>query len=100
MAMEVHNAPLHDMDRFISRCVCFFHDRWSRGHLSLSFCVEFFRQCVSIALWCLLTSVIETKITLAGDTYSRPPIIIRSHDLHAGNIKGVMGEITSYHKRD
>jgi len=27
MAMEVHNAPLHDMDHFISQCVRFFHDR-------------------------------------------------------------------------
>jgi len=66
----------------------------------LSFCVEFFKQCVSIALKCLLTSVIEKKITLASDTYSRPPITIRSHDLHASNIKGAMGEIASYHKRD
>jgi hypothetical protein len=27
MAMEVHGAPGHDMDRFIKECACFFHDR-------------------------------------------------------------------------
>jgi len=37
---------------------------------------------------------------LVGDVYSRPPIIIRSHNLHVGNIRGVVGEITSYHERD
>jgi hypothetical protein len=34
---------------------------------------------------------------LVGDVYSKPPIIIRSHDLHAGDIRKTMGEITSYH---
>jgi len=43
---------------------------------------------------------IERKIALASDPCSRPPIIIRSHDLHVGNIRMVVGEITSYHKRD
>ncbi len=37
---------------------------------------------------------------LVGDDCSRPPIIIRSHDLYAGDIRGAMGEITSYHDRD
>jgi hypothetical protein len=36
---------------------------------------------------------------LASDICSRPPIIISSHDLHEGDIKGAMGEITSYHER-
>jgi hypothetical protein len=34
-----------------------------------------------------------------GDTCSRPPITIKSHDLHASDIKEVVGEITSYHKK-
>jgi hypothetical protein len=37
---------------------------------------------------------------LASDARSRPPIIIRFHDLHARDIRGDVGEITSYHKRD
>jgi hypothetical protein len=40
------------------------------------------------------------RVVLAGDVYSRPPIIVRPHDLHVGDIKGAMGEIASYHKRD
>ncbi len=27
MAMEVHGAPSCDMDCFIRKCACFFHDR-------------------------------------------------------------------------
>jgi hypothetical protein len=42
----------------------------------------------------------EKKIVLVGDACSRPPITIRSHDLHVGNIRGAMGEIVSYHKKD
>jgi len=34
---------------------------------------------------------------LTGDACSRPPITIRSHDLHVGRARG---EITSYHERD
>jgi hypothetical protein len=37
MVMEVHGAPECDMDRFIKECACLFHNRRSRGHLSLSF---------------------------------------------------------------
>ncbi len=37
---------------------------------------------------------------LAGDVCSRPPITIRSRDLHASDIRRAMGEITSYHERD
>jgi hypothetical protein len=43
MAMEVHNTLGHDMDHFIKECACFSHDRWSRGHLSLSFYIQFFK---------------------------------------------------------
>jgi hypothetical protein len=43
MAMEVHDSPMHDMDHFIRECVSLFHDRRSGGHLSLSFCIQFFR---------------------------------------------------------
>jgi hypothetical protein len=39
MASKVHNATGHDMDYFIKECACLFHDKWSRGHLSLSFCI-------------------------------------------------------------
>ncbi len=37
---------------------------------------------------------------LAGDVCSRPPIIIKFHNLHAGDIRKVMAEITSYHEKD
>ncbi len=37
---------------------------------------------------------------LARDACSRPPIIIRFHNLHVGNIRGVVREIASYHERD
>jgi hypothetical protein len=87
MAMEVHNALGHDMDHFTKECVCLFHNKRSKGHLSLSFCIQIFRQCVNIALQCALASTIERKIVLINDIYSRSPIIIRFHDLYAGNIK-------------
>jgi hypothetical protein len=66
----------------------------------LTFCIQFFKQGANIAFQCVLTSPIERKIVLASDVCSRPPIIIRFHDLHAGDIRGVVGEITSYHKKD
>jgi len=34
---------VRDMDHFIKECVHLFHDRQSRGHLSLSFCIQFFK---------------------------------------------------------
>jgi hypothetical protein len=37
---------------------------------------------------------------LTSDVCFRPPITIRFHDLHVGNIRGAMGEISSYHERD
>jgi hypothetical protein len=48
MAMEMNNALGRDMDRFINEYVRLFHDRWLGGHLSLSFCIQFFKQHVSI----------------------------------------------------
>jgi hypothetical protein len=80
MAMEVHGAPKHDMDCFIKECACLFHNRQLGDHLSLSFCIQFFRQRVSIALQCALAFGIERKIALVGDA-CRPPITIRSHYL-------------------
>jgi hypothetical protein len=37
---------------------------------------------------------------LTSDACSRPPIIIRSHDLHASDIRGVVGEIAPYDERN
>jgi hypothetical protein len=98
MAMEVHGAPNNDMNHFIKECARLFHHRWSRNHLSLSFCIQFFSQCVSITFQCALASIVDRKIMLTGDACSKPPITIRFHDLHASDIKGAMGEITSYHE--
>jgi hypothetical protein len=47
-AMEVHATPERDMDHFIREFVHLFHDKQSKGHLSLSFCIQFFKQHVSI----------------------------------------------------
>ncbi len=49
MAMEVHSALEYDMDHFIKDYAHLFHDKQSRGHLSLSFCIQFFKHCVNIA---------------------------------------------------
>jgi hypothetical protein len=100
MAVEVHDTLGCDMDCFIKKCACHFHDKRLRGRLSLSFCIQFFRQCVNIDFQCALTSAIERKIVLVDDVCFRPPITIKSHDLHVGDIRGVVGDITSYHERD
>jgi hypothetical protein len=55
---------------------------------------------VNIILECALTSTIKKKIALVGNVCSRPPIIFRYHDLHVGDIRRAMGEITSYHEKD
>ncbi len=99
MAMEVHDTPRCDVDRFIKECAHLFHNRQLGGHLSLSFCIQFFRQCVNIIFQHALTFVTKRKIVLVGDVCSRPPIITRSHNLHASDIRRAMGEIASYHKR-
>jgi hypothetical protein len=100
IAMEVHDAPKRDMDYFIMECACLFYNRQLGGHLSLFFYIQFFRQCASIALQHVLASIIKRKIVLASDACSRPPITIRFHDLHIGDIKGVVGQIISYHEKD
>ncbi len=50
--MEVGNTPKHDMDHFIRECACLFHNRQSKDHLSLSFCIQFFKKLVNIAFQC------------------------------------------------
>ncbi len=40
------------------------------------------------------------KDCVVRDACSKHLIIMRSHDLHADNIRGTMCEIASYHKRD
>ncbi len=66
----------------------------------MSFCSQFFKQCVCIALQCVLAFIIKKKIVLANDVYSRPPITITFHNLHASNIRRDVGEIISYHEKD
>jgi hypothetical protein len=53
-----------------------------------------------IVLLRALTFAKKRKIVLASDACSRPPIIIRSHDLHASDIRGTMGEIAPYDERN
>jgi hypothetical protein len=67
-------------------------------HLSLLFCIQLFKQCVNIVFQRALIFAIERKNVLVGDVWFRPPIIIRSHDLHVGDIRRFVCEITSYHK--
>lgn len=96
IARKVHGTPGCDMDWFIKECACLFHIRLSESHRK-SFIVVFF---AFNFLGRALNSPIERKIVLAGDACSKPPTTIRSHDLHASNIRGPVGEIASYHERD
>ncbi len=66
----------------------------------MSFCVQFFRRHVSIAFQHALAFIIKRNIALVGDARSRPPIIIRFHNLHTCNIREAMDEIASYHEKD
>jgi hypothetical protein len=50
MAMEVHDIFGHNMDSFIKECARRFHNKRSRDHLSLYFCIQFCKQLVSITL--------------------------------------------------
>jgi hypothetical protein len=50
------------MDRFIRECAHIFHDKQLRGHLSLSFCIQFFKQRVNIAFQCALAFAIEETL--------------------------------------
>jgi len=88
------------MDRFIRECARLFHSRQLGNHLSLSFYIQFFKHHVNFAFQRALAFAIERKFALAGDACFRFPIIIKSHDLHVGDIKGAMREIASYHERD
>jgi hypothetical protein len=54
--------------------------------------IQFFKQRVSMAL--------GKKIVLGGDACSRPPITIKSNDLHASDIRRDVGEIASYQEKD
>jgi hypothetical protein len=86
--MEVHGAFGRDMDCLFKECVHLFYNIQLGGHLSLSFCIQFFRHRVSIALQRALTFAIEKKIALVDDACSRPPITIRSHDLQQVTLEG------------
>jgi hypothetical protein len=66
----------------------------------MSFFIQIFKQCVSIAFQCALDFAIERKIVLASDACSRTSIIIKSHDLYEGDIRRTVGEIAYYHERD
>jgi hypothetical protein len=55
---------------------------------------------VSIAFQHALTSTIKRKIVFTCDACFRPSTTIKSHNLHVGDIRGAMGEIASYHKKE
>jgi hypothetical protein len=93
MAMKVYNTFEHDINHFIKECVHLFHNKQLEGNLSLCFCIQIFRKSVNIAFQLALTSPIKMKIVLVGEVCSKPPITIRSHDLHVGDIRGATGEI-------
>jgi hypothetical protein len=76
MAMEVHGAFGRDMGHFTKECARLFHNKQSGGHLSLSFHIQFFRQCVSIVLQHVLASVIKKKIVLTDDAYLDLPLLL------------------------
>ncbi len=64
------------------------------------FCIQFFKQHLSIAFQHALAFVIQRKIVLVGDVYSKPPLIIKFMILLVGDIKRVVDEIVPYHKKD
>ncbi len=97
MAMEVHIARGCDMDCCIKECAQFSHDKIFKNHLPLSFCIHFFREHVNITFQYALIFVIKRKIKLMSDACSKPPITIRSHNLHVGDIRRLVGDIASYH---
>jgi hypothetical protein len=69
MAMEVHGPLGHVMDCFIMESIRFFHDRQLKGHLSLFFFIQFFKQCVNIVLYHVLAFAIKRKITLVRNVF-------------------------------
>jgi hypothetical protein len=53
--------------------------------------------------WVIRPIIIKSCDMHAGDIegpWVIRPIIIKSCDIHAGDIRGAMGEIASYHERD
>ncbi len=50
LKLHQHNTLKRDMDHFIKECAHLFHNRQLKGHLSLSFYIQFFKQCVSVPL--------------------------------------------------
>jgi hypothetical protein len=99
MAMEVHDTP--NIIWIVSLgSVLVFQIINDHEVIYSNVCIQFFNQHVSIALRCALAFVIDMKIALARDVCSRPSIIIKSHDLDADNIRGVVSEIASYHEKD
>jgi hypothetical protein len=59
--MEIHCAFGGDMDNFIRECARLFHDKRSRDHLFLSFCIHIFKQHVSIVFQHALASTIKKR---------------------------------------
>ncbi len=57
-------------------------------------------QHINISFQHVLTSAIERRIAFTCDACSKPPIIIRSHDLCASDIKRFICEIVSYREKD
>jgi hypothetical protein len=101
MAMEVYDTLDVIWIVSLGSVFVFFHDRQLWCHLFNFFCIQFFKQRVSITLERALAFTIERKIALVGDVCSRPPITIKSHDFHSDNIREVVGETTSsYHEKD
>jgi hypothetical protein len=74
MAMEVRGAPRCDMDCFFRECVHFLHIGNQKAIYPLFFCINFLRQHVNIAFQHALDSIIERKIMLTRDAYSKAPI--------------------------
>jgi hypothetical protein len=77
MVVEIHNVFECDMDHFIKECAQLFHNKRSKVHLSLFFCIEIFKQHVSIVRQHVLTSIIKKKVVLARDICFKPPVTIR-----------------------
>jgi hypothetical protein len=96
----MHTALGHDMNRFIKKCVRIFSMIDNREIIYPYLFALNFLGGVIIVLQHALTFAMEKKIVLVGNACSRPPITIKPHNLHADDIKGVVGEIASYHKRD
>jgi hypothetical protein len=90
MAMEIYNVIECDIDHFIKECAHLFHNKQSKVHLSLSFCIEIFKQHISIILQHVLTSIIKKKVVLVGDVCSKLPINVRFHNLHASKTRRVV----------